>query len=434
MLIGFKVKNFKSFRDLQYFSLIAGKVRSNESQYIEKNNKKILRFSEIFGANGSGKSNLIFAMDFIHDLLNYGTNLIIDNLYFRGEQILSDESSYFEYELSINDRLYSYGFEILIKEKKIISEWLIDLTNRKRVIYDRNVINGTYDSIKNSKNKSFINCLEEMKNNTTMLFLSEIIRRSTVFNIKEDIIEEIYSIFKFFRNDFIIIRPHTHKIFGIDFLNNQKEKIDILNKLDINIEKLIEEPEDLKNIRNLMPDNIFSNLMNDINNMKKDNKKRMTLRIGNNVYVIDTNSGGEPIVKSLHFKHRNCKDKFGTYEESDGTLRIFELLDVIFSKGKVFVIDELDNSMHPILVKGFLSKFLNTDSDTQLIVTTHESQAMDFDIVRRDEIWFAEKMSDCSSKLYSLEEFKDIARFDRKIDKAYLEGRFGAIANIHFDE
>ena len=134
------------------------------------------------------------------------------------------------------------------------------------------------------------------------------------------------------------------------------------------------------------------------------------------------------------FKHKNCNDEFGAYEESDGTIRIFELLDIIFSKDKVYVIDELDNSLHPLLVNGFLSKFLREKNNTQLIVTTHESKTLDFDLVRRDEIWFVEKNIDCSSKLYSLEEFKDIARFDRKIDKAYMEGRFGGIANIDIDE
>ena len=88
MLLGFKVKNFKSFKDLQYFSLIASKVRSNENHFIEVHNKKILKFSGIYGANGSGKSNLITAMDFIHGILEFGTGIIIDKLYFRGEEIL----------------------------------------------------------------------------------------------------------------------------------------------------------------------------------------------------------------------------------------------------------------------------------------------------------------------------------------------------------
>ena len=118
MLIGFKVKNFKSFKDLQHFSLIAGKVRNNENHIYEKNNKKILKFSGIYGANGSGKSNLIVAMDFIHDILDFGTNLIIENLYFRGKEVLMEKPSYFEYEILINEKLYSYGFEMIITKKK----------------------------------------------------------------------------------------------------------------------------------------------------------------------------------------------------------------------------------------------------------------------------------------------------------------------------
>ena len=434
MLLGFKIKNFKSFKELQHFSLIASKVRNNEKHIVEKNNKKILKFSGIYGANGSGKSNLIVAMDFINDLLDYGTNFIIDNLYFRGEEILINEPSYFEYELLINNKFYSYGFEIIIKEKKIISEWLIDMTTREKIIFERNVKDGTYEKSTYLKKGSALNCLEEMRTNSTILYLNELIRRTMMSNIKDDYIEEVEKIYNFFKNDFIVIRPDTHKIFGFDFLDNSEEKIKILNQLDINIEKFDMVDEDLKNIKNLLPDNIFSNLMNEINSLKHENKhKKLTIRVANNVYVASIDENDEPVIKSLSFRHKNCKDTFGTYEESDGTIRIIELLDVIFSKGKVFVIDELDNSLHPILVNGFLSKFLNSDNNNQLIVTTHESKTLDFELVRRDEIWFVEKGSDCASRIYSLEEFKDIARFDKKIDKAYMEGRFGAIAKIDLD-
>jgi len=431
MLLGFKVKNFKSFKELQHFSLIAGKVRSNESHIIEKNNKKILKFSGIYGANGSGKSNLIVAMDFIHDLLDFGSNFLIDKLYFRGKDILTNEPSYFEYELLINDKFYSYGFEIVIKDRKIISEWLIDMTSREKIIYDRNITEGNFKKSNELKKGSALNCLEEMKNNSSVLFLSELIRRSRMSNLRDEYIDEIYKIYEFFRNDFIVITPDTHKLFGFDFLDDSDEKIKILNQLDINIEKFEMAEEDLKNIKNLLPDNIFSNLMNDLNSLKSENpNKNLTIRVGNNVYVANVDEKKELVVKSLTFRHKNCEDIFGTYEESDGTIRIIELLDVIFSKNKVYVIDELDNSLHPILVNGFLSRFLNSENNNQLIVTTHESRTLDFDLVRRDEIWFTEKDENCSSRLYSLEEFKDIARFDKRIDKAYMEGRFGGIANI----
>lgn len=435
MLIGFKVKNFKSFKDLQHFSLIAGKVRNNENHIYEKNNKKILKFSGIYGANGSGKSNLIVAMDFIHDILDFGTNLIIENLYFRGKEVLMEKPSYFEYEILINEKLYSYGFEMILKEKRIISEWLIDMSSsRKRVLFDRDIVNTSYEPAKNLKNISVINCLEEMRANSSILFLSEIIRRSSMFNIKDSFIEEVENIYNFFKKDFIIIRPNTHRPVEIGFMDNKEEKVRILQQLGINIQELQEVDEDMKNIKNMLPDNIFSNLVNEINNLKKDLNKRMSLTIGNNIYTFKIDDNGEPVVKSLKFKHINCSDEFGAYEESDGTIRIFELLDIIFSTNRVYVIDELDNSLHPLLVNGFLSKFLKINNNTQLIITTHESKTLDFDLVRRDEIWFTEKNDDCSSKLYSLEEFKDVARFDRKIDKAYMEGRFGAIANIDIDE
>ena len=121
---------------------------------------------------------------------------------------------------------------------------------------------------------------------------------------------------------------------------------------------------------------------------------------------------------------------FGTYEESDGTIRILELIDILLSKDKLFLIDELDSSLHPLLVTGLLKIFLQSNINNQLIITTHEMKTLDFDLVRRDEIWFAEKSENGETRIYSLEEFKDVARFDRKIDKAYMEGRFGAIANI----
>lgn len=111
MLIGFKVKNFRSFNDLQHFSMIAGKVRSNENHIIEIGKNKVLKFSGIFGANGSGKYNLILAISMGKTLIN--------NQYYRGFNDGKDNDSYFEYELSLNDKLYSYGFELIFIREKL---------------------------------------------------------------------------------------------------------------------------------------------------------------------------------------------------------------------------------------------------------------------------------------------------------------------------
>lgn len=105
-----------------------------------------------------------------------------------------------------------------------------------------------------------------------------------------------------------------------------------------------------------------------------------------------------------------------------------DLLEILLSdSGMTYVIDELDRCLHPSLTYKFVDIFLQmaAQKDIQLIVTTHESRLLDFDLLRRDEVWFVNKCKDGESEIYSLEEYN--ARFDQKIDKAYLEGRYGGV-------
>ena len=435
MLIGFKIKNFRSFKDLQYFSLLAGKVRSNEFHIVEKNNHKILKFAGIFGANGSGKSNLILAISVGQSLIRNGINKIINNQYYRGTTDEKNKNSYFEYELALNDKLYSYGFEINIYKSEIVSEWLIDMTkNKEKVIFERDLTHNTYKSdILDKKHSNFTNCLEEMKKNNQTLFLSEMTRRLIMSSNTDMYFNDIFSVFKFLTQDTIIIRPATHKLFDIDYIKNKEKILKTLKALDIDIIDFISEENDIKNIKTKLSDNDYNNIINEINSLSiKFPNIRFTLRIENDLYTIKKQKDNSYEVCSLKFLHKN-NSSFGAYEESDGTIRILELIDILLTNNKIFLIDELDSSLHPILVDGLLKIFLKSKTTNQLVITTHELKTLDFDLVRRDEIWFTEKDAEGATKLYSLEEFKDVARFDRKIDKAYLEGRFGAIANIDTD-
>lgn len=433
MLIGFKIKNFRSFKDLQHFSMLAGKVRNNEEHIIEKNKLKILKFSGMFGANGSGKSNLILAISVVQTLIRKGIGALINNQYHRGVDDGKNENSYFEYELALNEKLYSYGFEINIYRKEIVSEWLIDMTKPKqKIIFERDIKKSSYRSdIKDSKHSNFINCLIEMKGNDQSLFLSEMTRRLMMSENTDPYFEDIFNIFKFIMQDTNIIRPSTHKLFDIDYIKSKEKIIKILKALDIDIVDFTTEKSDIKNIKLKLPDNDFNNLQNDINALyMRYPKLSCTLRIENDLYTIKKSSDNDYDVCTLKFIHKNNENNFGAYDESDGTIRILELIDILLTKNKLFLIDELDSSLHPLLVDGLLKIFLKSKSTNQLIITTHELKTLDFDLVRRDEIWFAEKDEKGNSRIYSLEEYKDVARFDRKIDKAYLEGRFGAIAQI----
>lgn len=432
MLLGFKVKNFRSFNELQHFSLLAGKVRSNDNHVVEKGKYKVLKFSGMFGANGSGKSNFIFALSMAQTIIGKDINSLINNLYYRGNSDNKTEDSYFEYEIALNDKLYSYGFEINIFKREIVSEWLIDMTkSTEKSIFERDLKRNVSKTDLKKNNSIFSNCLFEMTNNKSELFLKEIIRRITMSNNEDEFFNDILNVYKFLMVDTVIVRPQTHKLFDIDYLKYKDKILNILKLLDINITEINDDEVDMKNIQAKLPDNVFANLLNDINIMtSKFHKISCTLRIENDLYTIRKKDDGTYDVKTLKFKHKNSDSNFGTYEESDGTIRILELIDILLSKNKLFLIDELDSSLHPVLVDGLLKIFLKTQINNQLIITTHELKTLDFDLVRRDEIWFAEKSENGDSRIYSLEEFKDIARFDRKIDKAYMEGRFGAIANI----
>lgn len=432
MLMGFKFKNFKSFEDLQYFSMIAGKVRNNENHITEINGKKILKFSGMYGANGSGKSNFILALSLFQDIASKGVSTLINNLYYRGANSNKDDNSYFEYELCLNEKYYSYGFEINIPKRQIVSEWLIDMTKKNpKVIFERDINKEYYypDNL-NKKYSNFENCLSEMRANTNDLFLKEMNRRLMMSKNNDEYYLDIKSVYKFLMYDTTIIRPSTHKLFGMDYIKNKDKIIDILNKLDINIVDIIEEKSSLDMIYAKMSNLDFSNFMDELNNLlSKFNNLKCTLRIENDLYTIKREKD-EYKVSSLKFKHANSNDSFGAYEESDGTIRILELIDILLTNHKLFLIDELDSSLHPVLVDGLLKIFLSSKKTNQLIITTHESKTLDFDLVRRDEIWFSEKNKKGASRIYSLEEYKDVARFDKKIDKAYLEGRFGAVAQI----
>ena len=154
MLMGFKVKNFRSFDELQHFSMLAGKVRNNENHIIETNNKKILKFSGLFGANGSGKSNLIIAISIIKGIFNGGIRTLINNQFYRGKNGDPNKDSYFEYEIEIDKKLYSYGFELNFSRNELVSEWLIDMTKpTEKIIFERDLKKKTIGSDIKEKNE-----------------------------------------------------------------------------------------------------------------------------------------------------------------------------------------------------------------------------------------------------------------------------------------
>ena len=156
---------------------------------------------------------------------------------------------------------------------------------------------------------------------------------------------------------------------------------------------------------------------------------RMSGRSDKVFFNIESNGNDEPKVTTIKLRHGKSIFDFDFEDESDGTRRLFDLMDMLLMKDDdiVYVVDELERSLHPKLTEHFLKLFSERHKDhkIQLVFTTHEAAIMDQELVRRDEIWFIERDGENNSKIYSLDRFKE--RYDKKLSKAYLEGRYGAI-------
>ena len=450
MLIRYKVSNFLSFDEEQQISMIAGAMKKKEEQLIDDGNLKLLKFSALYGANASGKSNLLKAVNFSKSIILHGITFNTTNLYCRIHNKNKDKVSTFEFEVKINNRYYAYGFDMLLSENSIKAEWLYELDktkNKEVLIYVRKVnenieLNEKYFD----NNKDIINRINvyysDMKSQDNILFL-------TIMNKNKDTLYEEFpdnnvtifkELFNWFRNSLVIISPDSRLDSSIYF--SSEENISKINEIistfgtGISECKLVE--SDMQELKNNIPPDILKEMINTIErvymeNLKKESKKKVqqgSIRINSEMYILKKSSPDEDItVQKVVLKHKNNDGIYSFSEESDGTQRLFDLIEVLMNKDKekVYLIDELDRCLHPELTYEFVKRFLaNTkDKNTQLIVTTHESRLLNFELLRRDEIWFANREKNGPTELYSLEDYNE--RFDKKIDKAYIEGRYGGV-------
>ena len=196
--------------------------------------------------------------------------------------------------------------------------------------------------------------------------------------------------------------------------------------------KMVEVPTE--KVLSHLPKTVRESVVKKIENMISDAPKKseshingLIMRSPRDFFLLEV-KGEDVVCRTIQFSHNKKEMLYEMSEESDGTVRILDLLEFLLSDdGMTYVIDELDRCLHPSLTYKFVDSYLQmaAKKKIQLIVTTHESRLLDFDLLRRDEIWFVNKRKSGESDIYSLEEYN--ARFDQKIDKAYLEGRYGGV-------
>ena len=443
MLIKFSFKNFRSFKGQNEFSMLKGKQRFFENRITEVDNLNVLKFSAIFGANASGKSNLIRAiktMQFI--VLNNSVPADALGEYFKLDEDSAKSPTYFEMVFSIKDEVFSYGFEIRLDSRLVESEWLYKLhKNQNGTIHETMIFERSNGKISISKDGSNNPRLEVYKANVEMmpmkLFLPYVASLPwTVADARNSIFQALLKTYGWFRNSLRVLytgEPLFSPELGtrIDEGNISK----LLSYFDTGIKSITLVPSsDSEFSRSLANISIDLNALQLSLAAQQDqapgSHPLFLMRTPTDFWVIGIRDNRLNFSRIEFFHDEQKEHPFKISNESDGTIRLFELADALLNQEeeKVIIVDELDRCLHPMLtvqfIKNFLEKVSRPNDRSQFIVTTHESRLMDLEILRRDEIWFTAKENNESS-LYSLEEYN--VRFDKVIDRAYFDGRYGGV-------
>lgn len=462
MLVDFTVKNFKSFKDETDFSMVKGKAKSKSERTREFKNFSALKFSSFFGANASGKSNLMQALRLMRILvLNSALPSEAIDEYYLLDDSCRELPTYFEAVISIGNRIFSYGFEVSLTDNRFSSEWLVELIKtrdgkeRQIAVFEREGDKIDFSASLLKKERSIVNRLnvykEDSEMNPTMLFLHRLNEaKNALFETDDEEILVLRKTFEWFKNQLVVISPDEPLTSPSYFASESKAKelVALLKAFDTGIADIVEidstEEEFARKNHPLQLEEIKTMLMQRRHQGDAPDPSIVftaMIRGNSDFWIVGLASNGGFEFKRLVFLHDGDSNHvFSLQDESDGTLRIFDLAEVLLrpSSNTTFLIDELDRCLHPSLtvqfVKLFLDRARKEGYENQLIVTTHESRLLDLNILRRDEIWFVSKEKNIS-RIYSLEDYNE--RFDKVIDKAYLEGRYGGIPifeSIYFPE
>ena len=398
MIIDVSVENFLSFNNKVTLSLIANNTKGLENNYVKIDDKKIFKTAAIYGANASGKSNLFKIINLVAYMIQSSSDRDLNSKLSVVPNELNASDSFSSFEINfIKDGIrYYYGFKA--NKDHIAEEFLYYYPNgRITTIFKRSNENYTF-----SKDNKLLNELKE-RNTPNKFFLST----ATIWNY-----QKTKPAYDFLTKDIEVsfeieeMRNRAFEIYYNDFGDLKAFALDFLKKADLDI---VDFETDVVDI----PEYILSSI--------PDSLKELT------------NS------KAYHtkFKHKaNDKEYYLDFGvESNGTQVLFTLLPFIYNAIKnngVLLIDELDKSLHPFLVEYIVNIFNDSDinkTNAQLIFNTHDTNLLDLNVLRRDQIWLTEKnYENGSSELYSLGDFS--LRNKENIERGYLLGRYGGVPYI----
>ena len=412
MIIEFKFKNFRSFRDETTISFVGSSDKSLEHNFTTVpafNNRKILNSTVIYGPNASGKTSFIKAIQFVDNFVNNSSDnkpgAEIDFQQF----LLSNEENGepTEFEISFIDNKnnrYQYGFEL--NNEYIMREWLI--------AYPKGLPQTWFERTNSSKqSQSDYYFGRKLKGKNKQV--AELTRSNVLFltNAAKFNHNQLTEVFTWFQNSLRVIDFDYLRLFLSNYTPKKASESKELQNL---IKSLIEiadfgisgiEIQEETYTDKDFPEDFPAEIKKEFINQKHFE-----------VYMLHELEQGIEIPLPLN-------------EESSGTQRFFALsspLLEVLANGWTLFIDELDSSLHPLLVKFIVDLFHNPSTNkkgAQLIFNTHDTTLMDCCIFRRDQIWFIEKDRQGCSHLYPLLEYSP--RKEEALAKGYLMGRYGAI-------
>jgi len=417
MLIEFNVRNYRSFFETQTLSMAAGTTKELKKKNIfapaVKGCPQLLRSAVVYGPNGGGKSNLIKALSFMQKFVLFSSKESQEGEDIGRKPFLlhtdgPSQASEFEVVFVQDNIRYQYGFAVT--ETRVTHEWLLAYPgNRAQRWFERK-----YNPEKEQYDWYFGPKLAGSKKTWQDATRSNALFLSTAVQLNS---EQLRPALAWFQR--LVVIRHGELIqrnFTVESCEDEEKCADILEFLkdagiDVDGIEIREEKADDKNFLSDLPDEVRTFFQKDLKGKS---------------------------FKEVFFKHQLRDSKrsvsFPLSEESDGTQKLFAYvapwLDVL-NNGRVLIVDELDNSFHPHLVR-FLLKLIHdpasNNANGQLIFSTHDTSILDAKILRRDQIWFMEKDDTHATQLYPLTDFHP--RQKEALERGYLQGRFGALPYI----
>ncbi len=436
MLIRFFVQNVFSFGEEKEFNMIPNPNGKREQEHkYAMDGFHILKLSSIYGANAAGKSNLIMALHLLRDIVVYDKINVRQpetQFKFRDEK---EMSQILGVEFFQNGKAYYYALQILgttIEKEELYESGL----GRKedQLVYERKTDEKGKTTIlffaefeKEEENRVLKKVIEEnlSKPNQPLMTLLTTLNKLSLQKVQQAL--------DWFRYSLMILTPESRPVALAHMIDHEppfrQYAQETVKALQLGISELKVETKSVKDFFGEGQEERIDSL---IRRIESSPLKQVPINYDTGEEIVAVKEGEGYFVKQLTANHIGKQGRTALFrmpEESDGTQRILDLLPAfkdVFSNEIVYLIDEIERSIHPILIKELVRKFAaDTHTKGQLIFTTHETNLLDQHIFRQDEIWLTEKDKNGCSDLYSLSDFKVHSTID--IQKGYLTGRYGSI-------